>query len=73
MNRKTFWAEVEQRTRENREIAIGGMPGAWAPVMEKVGLHFWKVGLVSSAGVTVWLWLTRYQELIQIVRVMVWR
>ena len=73
MQKKDFWKQVEQRAVENRRIVKSGMPAKLAPAMAMVGLHFWMVGLGLSLAATAWLWGTRYEAIMRMVRVMVWR
>lgn len=73
MKETDFWERVEQRVEENKVIVGGGMPARWAPVMETVGLHFWKIGLVLSLGLAGYLWRQHYPFLVGAVRVMIWR
>lgn len=73
MKTREFWKQVEQRSVENKQIVDGGMPQMWAPTMALLGLHFWKMGLGLSLVITGWLWLTKYQGLMSIVRVIIWR
>jgi hypothetical protein len=73
MKQKQFWQEVDRRVSENQAIVAGGMTPRLARPLVEVGLHFWKVGIALSLGISLWLWWRFSELLIQVTRVMVWR
>lgn len=73
MDKQEFWEQVEQRVKENQRMTYVWPLAQLAPMLEQIGLHFWKVGLVVSLGITVWVWLSGYEVVTRVVRIMVWR
>lgn len=73
MKQQEFLRQIETRVRENNRLMRGGMPIGLAKVTEAVGLHYWKVGLMISLAVTIYLWMNYYSFLVGAVRVMIWR
>ena len=73
MKETAFWKQVSIRNRENHKITRGGFSPAFAPIAEKAGLHFWKIGLLLALIPALWLWINHYEQLMVVIRTLVWR